>query len=650
MAKNYSMSIVQTSSLSQLSYYVEGEPLLDQLSLELKPNQRVALVGANGCGKSTLMKIIAGFIEPDGGVLTVPDASDIAFLHQEYHPPGDLTVWQNMESVFEPVWELEQQLRALEEEIATITDEQLLERTLKQYEEVQAVYEHYDPATISRRIGRILSGLNFSEEQMHASCSTLSGGWLVRLQLAKILVGDPQLLLLDEPTNHLDLEALEFLEEYLLELKAPLMFVSHDRTFMDKVATHVVHLSRGEVKSYSGNYSHFIEASEAELEQYMGLVKQQQKKLAQQYRFVERFRYKATLARRVQSRLKLLEKEEILDLPELDNQKMSISFESGHNSGRNVLKLKNLIVGYAESSPLTKALSTVFDRDVKLAIVGPNGCGKSTLLKTLMGELTPIQGSYKWDDKVQRSYYAQHQASSLPQGKTAFEVLAECAPRGMNDTELRTLLGCLLFRGNDVFKPVEVLSGGEKSRLALACCVVQKSNVLLLDEPTNHLDLASKESLLEALKQYQGTCILVTHDRYYLNELADAVLYLSPSGPQLIMGDWSYFLEKSSYQQDRLNNNVKEVARPAETVKPSGGFSEVSLREEKQPKKKELNLSPEKLERAIERTEAKLAKLDESFLDPQIYSDTEASQKLLKEREHLQATLQELFSLWEQYI
>lgn len=538
-------------SLVNVSKSYGGHTVLREVSLALVPGQRLGLIGRNGTGKTTLLKILAGQLEPDGGQVALGPGAQVGYLGQEGQLRPDVTLYQEMDALFEPVRALEAELRRLEGEMASERKD-----VMERYARLQAEYEHAEPHTIDARIRTVLAGMGFSQGDFDRPCREFSGGWQMRGALARMLLQAPTLLLLDEPTNHLDLEAVEWLEQYLSRYSGIVLLVSHDRTFLDRTVNRVVELWDGELEDFPGNYSFYLEERERRRALQEAAYLAQQKKLAHDERFIERFRYKATLASRVKSREKLLEKMDLVDAPEDDPRPMRLSFKTFPDSGREALTAKSLSKSYG-SIQVLKNLAVSIERGERVAIVGPNGSGKSTLLRLLAGHEPPDAGTVKHGHRLTPVFFAQHQAEALEGEHTVLQSLEEMAPPHTDQTRLRTLLGCLLFHADEVHKKVAVLSGGERSRVALARCIVRASNLLFLDEPTNHLDLSAREALTEALQDYPGTIVLISHDRTFMDALATRVLEMRDGQAVSYPGNYSDYAR-------RRKAPVKTAAEQAE--------------------------------------------------------------------------------------
>jgi ATP-binding cassette subfamily F protein 3 len=626
----------------KLEKHFGGLTVLDGISFAVNPGERVALVGANGSGKTTLFKIVAGMEEPDGGRVVLGPGAQIGYLGQEGQLTPGRTLYQEMMDVFRHVDVLESRMRELEEEMGRLEGE-ALERVMEEYARVQTRFDHADPGTLDARIHKVTGGLGFSAEDLEKDCAVFSGGWQMRGAMARLLLRAPDCLLLDEPTNHLDLEAMEWLEDYLMSYSGAVLMVSHDRVFLDKVSQRTLELRNSDLEEYAGNYSFYLEESEKRYELRLQRYKNQQKKLEQERKFIERFRYKATLSSRVKSREKMLAKREMEELPEARKKSVKMTFQEAESSGSQVLRVKGLSKAYGDQAVLTD-LSFKLQRGERLALVGANGSGKTTLLRILAGDETPDVGRVRFDEFVEQVYFAQHQAEALDASKNVLDEVESVAPASVTQTEVRTLLGCFLFTGDDVFKPVEVLSGGEKSRVALTKCVLMSSNMLLLDEPTNHLDIESREALQDALDLYEGTIIFVTHDRALMQHLATKVLDLSAEEPSVFDGTFEEYRRKLRKELQRKQSQ----ARAAQESQPKKQSSSKSKQKPKVDKAKKTPWKLEALEKKIFTLEEHLEKLTEALADPELYSNPDELKRVSEEYEHTKKECEELTLLWEQ--
>lgn len=548
----------------QLSKYFGADLILSNIKLEIQSKDRIALVGRNGAGKSTLLKIIAGEMSYDSGEIMKPKDVTIGYLAQDSGLDSTLSIWDEMMTVFAPLQTMEQQLRAMEWQMGdpdTIADDKRYEKLLKDYDALQEKFKEQGGYQYEAEIRSILHGLHFSEyDYKNTFVQSLSGGQKTRLALGKMLLMKPDLLILDEPTNHLDMETLTWLEQYLQTYPGAIFIVSHDRYFLDKVVTQVYELSRTTIKKYIGNYSKYLQQKAEDLEREWKLYEKQQEEVAKLTEFIQRNIARASTTKRAQSRRKQLEKIERIEKPSGDEKAASFSFDIERQSGNDVLTAENVAVGYTPEEPIVRNINFRITRGDSIALVGPNGIGKSTLLKAITSKLTPQNGHFRYGSNVQIGYYDQNQAH-LSSNKRVLDELWDEYPL-KTEKEIRTVLGNFLFSGDDVLKPVSALSGGEKARLALAKLMMQKANFLILDEPTNHLDLDSKEVLENALIDYPGTILFVSHDRYFINRIATKVYELTKDGITEYLGDYDYYIAKKNRNDGTRTPHARGKTKP----------------------------------------------------------------------------------------
>ncbi len=539
--------------------YPTGEVLKD-VNWEVKIGDRIGLVGVNGAGKSTQLKIIAGEIEPTAGEVIRPASLHIAYLNQEFDVDPCRTVKEELWRAFSDANNVHEALSQVHRDMETATPEQL-DKLIHKMDKLQRQFEALDGYGLEAQIDKILPEMGFEAADGDRLVSAFSGGWQMRMGLAKILLQKPDLLLLDEPTNHLDLETIEWLENYLKNLTTPMVIVSHDREFLDRLCTQIVETERGVSSSYLGNYSAYLAQKEESKTAQLSAYERQQKELEKQQAFVDRFRASATRSTQAKSREKLLEKVERIEAPISDLRTLHFRFPPAPRSGREVVIIKDLVHTY-DDKILFLGAELLIERGDRIAFLGPNGCGKSTLLRLIMGMEKPSEGQVKLGDhNVIPGYFEQNQAEALDLYKTVMETIHDEVP-DWNNEEVRTLLGKFLFSGDTVFKKVESLSGGEKARLALAKMLLRPANLLILDEPTNHLDIPAKEMLEEALKNYDGTAILVSHDRYFISQVANKIVEVRDGEFRVYLGDYHYYLDKiaEEKEQARLAAEAAEKA------------------------------------------------------------------------------------------
>ncbi|MCM3715829.1 ABC-F family ATP-binding cassette domain-containing protein [Alkalihalobacillus oceani] len=630
-----------------LSKSFGAEPILSNIKLDIQTGERLALVGRNGAGKSTLLKIIAGQLSYDEGELMLPKGMELGYLAQDTGLESNLSIWDEMLTVFEPLRQMEQQLRTLE---AQMSDPDLLqnatryEKLLREYDEKQLAFKDKGGYQYEADIRTVLAGMNFADFEYSTKIATLSGGQKTRLALAKLLLTKPDLLILDEPTNHLDISTLTWLEHYLLGYKGAILIVSHDRYFLDKIVTKVVEISRTKSTKYYGNYSDYLEEKAKRYELEVKQYDKQQEQIAKLEDFIQKNIVRASTTKRAQSRRKQLEKMERLDRPQGSEKSASFSFEIDRQSGNEVLRATGLHAAYGEHS-IFRNLDLAIDRGESVALIGPNGAGKSTLLKALMKAIPLQDGTIRLGSNVTIGYYDQEQAN-LKSNKLVLQELWDDYPL-LPEKEIRTVLGNFLFSGDDVLKPVSALSGGEKARLALAKLMMQKANFLILDEPTNHLDLDAKEMLEAALIDYPGTLLFVSHDRYFLNRIATRMAELENGQITNYLGDYDYYVTKKAEMQQREQLEQEEAGNPTQ---PEEQSDKRNYEADKEAKKLERQRTRriEELEQLIEQAETELAKCEEALCDPEIYSNHEKALALQQKIDQLHPTIERYMEEWEQ--
>jgi ATP-binding cassette, subfamily F, member 3 len=521
--------------------YPTGEVLKD-INWEVKPGDRVGLVGVNGAGKSTQLKIIAGEIEPTTGEVIRPNSLKIAYLTQEFEVDPTRTVREEFWTVFHEANSIHHALTDVHRKMETANPKEL-DILIDKMDKLQRKFEALDGYGLDSQIEKILPEMGFTSEDGDRLVSAFSGGWQMRMSLGKILLQTPDLLLLDEPTNHLDLETIEWLENYLRGLTTPMVVVSHDRAFLDRLCNQIVETERGVSTTYLGNYStYLLQKAEMQANQ-LSTYERQQKEIEKQQTFVDRFRASATRSTQAKSREKQLDKIERIEAPTSNVRTLRFRFPDAPRSGRETVMIENLVKSYGDKILFLDA-NLLIERGDRIAILGPNGAGKSTLLHMMVGIEQPDEGSVKLGEhNVIMGYFEQNQAEALDLDRTVIETIHDEVPKWTNE-EVRTLLGRFLFSGDTAFKKVESLSGGEKARLALAKMLLRPVNLLILDEPTNHLDIPAKEMLEEALQNYEGSAIIVSHDRFFLEQVANKIVEVRDGELRLYRGDYHYYLEK----------------------------------------------------------------------------------------------------------
>ncbi|HFK1549930.1 ABC-F family ATP-binding cassette domain-containing protein [Bacillus albus] len=641
------MILLQVNALSKL---YGAETILANIKLEVQTKDRIALVGRNGAGKSTLLKIIAGELSHDGGEIIKPKDVSIGYLAQNTGLETSLTIWDEMLTVFTHLQQMETKLRRLEQEMGkeeNFSNEAIYERLLADYDQLQLDYKDQGGYQYEADIRSILSGLGFPAETHQTTISTLSGGQKTRLALGKLLLTKPDLLILDEPTNHLDIETLTWLEQYLQGYPGAILIVSHDRYFLDKLVTQVYEISNKESRRFVGNYSKYLDLKSALYEQEMKRYEKQQDEIAKLEDFVQKNIARASTTKRAQSRRKQLDRMELLTRPLGDSKSASFHFDIEKQSGNDVLQVKDATIGYDED-PIIEHVTMRLTRGDSVALVGPNGIGKSTLLKSIVNKLPLLHGDVSFGSNVSVGYYDQEQAN-LTSSKRVLNELWDEYPL-QPEKEIRTILGNFLFTGDDVLKPVSSLSGGQKARLALAKLMMQKSNLLILDEPTNHLDLNSKEILENALIDYPGTLLFVSHDRYFINRVTTTVVELSTEGAQEYLGDYDYYVEKKNEMIERAEFKQQEQQENQVPVQKIVAQEKLNYLEEKERKKLERQRTRkiEELEQNILQFEEEIATLEDQLCLPEIYADYEKASEITTKKQTLQEQLDACMAEWEE--
>lgn len=544
--------------------------VLKDVNWEVKVGDRIGLVGVNGAGKSTQLKIIAGEIEPTAGEVIRPTSLHIAYLTQEFEVDPTRTVREEFWRAFGEANTVHESLAQVQRTMETADPEEL-DKLIHKLDRLQRQFEALDGYGMEAQIEKILPEMGFEAEDGDRLVSAFSGGWQMRMSLGKILLQKPDLLLLDEPTNHLDLETIEWLETYLKGVKTPMVIVSHDREFLDRLCTQIVETERGVSTTYLGNYSAYLQQKAEMQEAQMSAYERQQKELEKQQTFVDRFRASATRSTQAKSREKQLEKIERIEAPTANLRTLHFRFPPAPRSGREVVKIKDLVHAY-DHKILFLGADLLIERGDRVAFLGPNGAGKSTVLHLMMGMEKPTEGSVELGNhNVIPGYFEQNQAEALDLSKTVMETIHDEVPEWKNE-EIRTLLGRFLFSGETVFKKVESLSGGEKARLALAKMLLRPANLLILDEPTNHLDIPAKEMLEEAIQNYDGTVIIVSHDRYFISQVANKIVEIRDGEFQTYLGDYHYYLDKIAEEKEQALKDAiaaekaaKKAAKAAKT-------------------------------------------------------------------------------------
>ncbi|ALU80422.1 ABC-F family ATP-binding cassette domain-containing protein [Listeria monocytogenes] len=637
--------------VQQISKFFGAEVILDNIKLEVKTGDRIALVGRNGAGKSTLLKIIAGKMSYDGGTISKPKSVEIGYLAQNTGLESSKTIWDEMLSVFDSLRKMEADLRKMELRLGEpelYNDPEKYQALMTDYDTLQHTFKESGGYTYEAEIRSVLNGLRFYPEDYEVEIASLSGGQKTRLALAKLLLAKQDILVLDEPTNHLDIETLAWLETYLQNYHGSLLIVSHDRYFLDKVVNQVYEISRTKIDYYKGNYSSFVNQKQVKLEQMWKEFDKQQKQIAKLEDFVARNIVRASTTKRAQSRRKQLEKMDVLGRPQGDEKAAHFGFQFEKQTGKDVLMVDQLSIGYAKDKRIASNLTFEMKRQDSLALVGPNGIGKSTLLKTLIRDIPALSGEFHFGAGVKIGYYDQEQAK-LTSNKTVLMELWDDYPE-LNEVNVRTTLGNFLFSDDDVLKNVQSLSGGEKARLALAKLTLLEANVLILDEPTNHLDIESKEVLEAALIDFEGTILFVSHDRYFINRIASKIVELAPEKATVFLGDYDYYQEKLAEEKELARLDAEDRRKKGEQVEATASVRKLNYQEEKEQQKllRQRKRKLEEIEKSMEETDEKIAELELQLTNPEVFQDHEKSLEITQELDAVKADGEKLMEEWEQ--
>ena len=617
--------------------------LLDNINFMIGKKERLGLIGRNGAGKSTLLKIISGHMSPDEGGMEFPNDTSIGYLKQEFEMKEDHGILHEAMTCFEKAHEIQEQFNVINEKVASATEYESQEyaNLLSDFADVSAMLEHYNLTELETNAIKILVGLGFKKDQMNDQVSTLSGGWKMRIELAKLLLQEHDILLLDEPTNHLDIESIIWLEKYLQNYPKIVILISHDTEFLNNVTNRIIEVELGKLYDYKGTYYNYIEHKKLDREIQQNSFENQQKVIAEKERTITRFMAKATKTKMAQSMQKSLDKMDRIEVVDGDNRKMNISFAEVPRSGVEMVLAKNLSKAYDGNLVLDK-VDIKIERGERIAFVGQNGQGKTTLAKMIVGTLAKSSGELRLGHNVQVSYYAQNQSDSLDTKKTILQTMEDKAPATLRSS-VRNILGSFMFTGEDVEKKVSVLSGGERARLAMALLMMHPCNLLVLDEPTNHLDIVSKDILKKALDKYEGALIVVSHDRSFLKGMTEKVIEFRDGDLYEHLGDIEYFLGRREMDNMRdvelskpKNIKVAEVAAPVVEAKPEMDREEL----------KKLKRQLQYVERDINKLEEKIAAINMKLTDPAIYSSDDFV-PLQKKHAQLKSDVESKMEEWE---
>ena len=636
--------------------------LLDSVSWQIDDGERVGLAGPNGAGKTTLLKMLGGLDEPDAGTIVKPSGLTIGYLPQDGLSHTGRTLREETSLAFKPLLDMRAEIAALEDRLADESvPESEHESMLTRYSDLQDDFRRLDGYSVELKVTTVLRGLGFSDEDLEKPTETFSGGWQMRIALAKLLLGRPGLLLLDEPTNHLDLEARNWLEEYLVDYPHAVILVSHDRFFLDAVVTRITDLALRKLTDYVGNYTAYLKEREARMERLRQMKRDQDDELERMNAFINRFRYQATKAAQVQSRIKMLEKIVPIEIPP-ERKRVHFTFPQSVKSGRMVFDLKSVRKAYGARTVFER-VNVHIERGDRIALIGPNGSGKSTMMRMLSGVEQPDTGTRAEGHQVVMQYFAQDEATRLDPTLNVYQTLAGDAPMHMVP-HIRNILGGFLFSGDDVDKPVRVLSGGERTRLAVARMLLRPANTLLLDEPTNHLDLDSKDVLLEALEDFGGTLVFVSHDRYFVDKLATKVIDIGHGDALLYPGNYEEFLWSRKKQLEATTAahvSVGAVVSPRRvSAKAEGGPQEAQStptyeqkkRQDAEARKAKKTDSTRKkriddLEARIAEREREIKEIEAAMAAPGFYDNRDASKPVIDRHQALMWEVGDLMGQWE---
>ncbi len=632
-------------SLSGINLFFGADPLFEDVSFLINRTDRIGLCGRNGSGKTTLLKIIKGFVQPTGGQISIPRDATIGYLPQEFHHTSNLSILEETQKAFEQVMELQQKIEEINIQLGTRDDYEsdAYMKLITDLHETEDRYRILGGYEMEEKTEKILKGLGFLQEDMQRSMSEFSGGWQMRVELAKILLQQPDLVLLDEPTNHLDIESIMWLEEFLVEYPGAIMMISHDKTFLDKITNRTIEITNGSIQDYKANYSKYLILRKERREKLENAVKNQDRQIAQMERNIEKFRAKASKASFAQSLIKKLDKIDRIEIDPEDVSSINIRFIPPPRSGKVVVNAENVSKTYGDKQVI-KPMSFTVDAGEKIAFVGKNGMGKTTLSSMIAGELE-CKGTITLGHNVKLGYFAQHQTNRLDFENTILKEMENTAYSSDSFTKVRGILGAFLFSGEDVEKKIKVLSGGEKSRVSMAKLLLEPINFLILDEPTNHLDIISKEVLKIAIQNFEGTVIIVSHDRDFLQGLTTKIYEFTPLGIKEHLCDINEFLAKknaASFREIELNKKQK----PQEEKK-SENKQQFDQKKQDDKEIKRIKSALTTTEKRIEDLETELKTMDEQLLDPVFYAKISNDKSFFVKYDELKIELNKEMERWE---
>lgn len=630
--------------LNNVSKSFDGEEIFSDVHFEVKSHEKIGIVGRNGAGKSTLMKIIAGVDGYDSGNVSKIKNLKVGYLTQQMTLDTDHTVWEEMSKPFAYLKQMEQEMQAETNWLANHADEyesETFKDHMARYEALSNQFERLEGYQFESKIKTVLHGLDFNEEDFNRSVNDFSGGQKTRLSLAQMLLSEPDLLLLDEPTNHLDMETTQWLEDYLNYFKGAIVIISHDRFFLDKTVNQIYDVALGAVQHYVGNYSKFITQRDQYYQKRMQEYERQQAEIKRLETFVEKNITRASTSGMAKSRRKVLEKIERIDKPMLDARSANIQFDFDRNTGNDVYHIRNLEIGYAE--PVIAPITMEITKGNHLAVIGPNGIGKSTFIKTVADRIPKLGGEIIHGANLRVGYYDQKQAE-FKSNKTILDYVWDQYPT-MPEKDVRAVLGRFLFVQDDVKKIINDLSGGEKARLQLALLMLERNNVLILDEPTNHLDIDSKEMLEQALQDFEGTLIFVSHDRYFINQLANKVFDMQPDGGTVYAGNYQYYLDKT---EEKAAIAAKNEAQQAAQISTEENTNSYENQKAQRRELRQLERQLENCEAEIEKFEEQIETIDHQLTQPEVFNDPEKAAQLAEEKDTIEHQLEQVMETWEE--